>query len=170
MSETNQITEVVEESTESGESKTFTQDEVNALIESRLARAKKQMPAREELEEFKNWKESQKTEAERQAQREKEFHETMSERDAIKRENTVLRAGVDFEHADYVLFKVSKLEGEFEENLKQFLTDNPKYLKNTVVVDEKPTGITAPHQSLKQEELGFLKYIKQKNPDFKGVG
>lgn len=141
MSEEKQTTEEIQE-------KTFTQDEVNELIESRLARAKKQMPSREELEEFKNWKNSQKTETERLAQKEKEFHDLMSERETIKRENIVLRSGVIQDDADYVLFRVSKLDGDFEENLKLFLTDNPRYLTakagplNTGVIVNKnmPTG------------------------------
>lgn len=159
MSENTETT-VVEEVVETG--KTFTQDEVDHLIESRLARAKKQMPSKEELEAFKQWKEGQKSEAERIAQREKEFHEIMSERETIKRENIVLRSSVDQEHADYVLFKVSKITGDFEENLKVFLADNPKYLISNTV---KNTGVLPRSHPRKDENLGFLSIIKQRNPN-----
>lgn len=158
-----QNTETTEETVETG--KTFTQDEVNALIESRLARAKKQMPAKEELDAFKTWKESQKTEAERLAQREKEFHEIMSERENIKRENIVLRSGVDHEHADYVLFKVSKLDGDFDENLKVFLTENPKYLTANNA-GKLNTGVIVNKMMTSGEEDGALSILKSRHPNY----
>lgn len=160
--ETTQITE--NEIVESG--KTFTQEEVDRLIESRLARAKKQMPSKEELDEFKNWKESQKTESERIAQREKEFHEIMSERETIKRENIVLRSGVDHEHVDYVLFKVSKLEGEFDNNLKVFLSDNPKYLTANNKAGTLNTGVISNKNITSGEEDGALSIIASRNPNY----
>ena len=155
MSEEQIVTEEVQE-------KTFTQSEVNDLIESRLARAKKQMPSREELEEFKNWKNNQKTESEKLAQREKEFHDVMSEREAIKRENIVLRKGVNAEEADYVLFKVSKLDGDFEENLNSFLTDNPKY---TAKAGSLNTGLVV-SKTIKAEEDGALSILKTRHPNY----
>jgi len=160
-----QNTETTEEVVETG--KTFTQDEVNALIESRLARAKKQMPSKEELETFKTWKESQKTEAERIAQREKEFHEIMSERETIKRENTVLRSGVDHEHADYVLFKVSKQDGDFDENLKVFLAENPKYLTaSSNKAGTLNTGVIVSKTMPAVEEDGALSILKSRHPNY----
>ena len=153
------------ETTEVETGKTFTQDEVNALIESRLARAKKQMPAKEELDAFKTWKESQKTEAERLAQREKEFHEIMNERENIKRENIVLRSGVDHEHADYVLFKVSKRDGDFDENLKVFLTENQKYLTANNA-GKLNTGVIVNKMMTSGEEDGALSIIEARNPNY----
>ena len=47
-----------------------------------------------------------------------------------QRENLLLRKGVKNDDIDYVMFKVSKQKGEFEDNLEQFLTDNPKYLSS----------------------------------------
>lgn len=178
MSEINQ-TEVVEEITTTGTEltadagqKTFTQAELDEVIQRRLGRLKKDMPEKSELEAFKQWKESQKTEAERQAQREQEYHKLESERDTIKREITVLKAGVLAEYIDFINFTVSKVEGDFNENLTQFLKDNPKYLKQTEAEETKATGVTSRHQSMKGEELGFLKHLENKNPNFnlKGVG
>ena len=51
------------EKTEKEEVKTFTQDEVNAM----LAKEKKKMPSKEDLKAFNEWKESQKTESEKQS-------------------------------------------------------------------------------------------------------
>jgi hypothetical protein len=158
-----QTTETTVENVESG--KTFTQEEVDRLIESRLARAKKQMPDKEELDAFKNWKDSQKSEAERIAQREKEFHNLMSEKDTIKRENIVLRSGVNHEEADYVLFKVSKLEGDFEENLKVFLTENPKFTTENKV-GSLNTGVIVNKTMSTGEEDGALSIIASRNPNY----
>lgn len=157
MSEENRIT-----NTEEIQEKTFTQNEVNELIESRLARAKKQMPSREELEEFKNWKNSQKTETERLAQREKEFHEIMTERENIRRENVILRMGINNDDADYVLYKVSKLEGDFEENLKSFLAENPKY--TATKAGPLNTGVVISKTIKNSEEDGAISILKSKFP------
>ena len=51
-----------------GEPKTFTQDELDAIVKDKIAKAKKGQPSKEELEEFKQWKESQKTEEEKRTE------------------------------------------------------------------------------------------------------
>ena len=162
MENTEKILDNEDPKIESGE-KTFTQNEVNELIESRLARAKKQMPSKEELEDFKNWKESQKTESERQAQREQEFHQIHSEKEHLRRENVVLRSGVNWDDADYVLYKVSKIDGEFEENLKAFLTENSKFINNSSTV--KNTGVISTANSKINDDEGYLSILKRKHPN-----
>ena len=47
------------------EEKTFTQEEVNRMIKDRVAREKKGQLSKEELKAYKEWKESQKTEAQK---------------------------------------------------------------------------------------------------------
>lgn len=145
MEEENKVEEVVTETTEkvqeevkSGEvkeEKTFTQAELDDIVEKRLAKVKKGIPSKEELQQYQEWKESQKTEAEKNAEKEKEYQKIAEERNNFQRENLLLKKGVKQEDIDYVIFKVSKQEGEFEDNLAQFLTDNPKYLNNY----EEPT-------------------------------
>lgn len=122
--------EVNEKSGDVKEEKTFTQKELDEIVEKRLAKVKKNMPSKEELQKYNDWKESQKTEAEKNEEKQREYQKVMSERDNFKRENLLLRKGVKDDDIDYVMFKVSKQEGEFEDNLEQFLTDNPKYLSS----------------------------------------
>lgn len=50
------------------ETKTFTQDEVDKLIKERIKREKKGQLSKEELAEYKKWKDSQKTESEKQSE------------------------------------------------------------------------------------------------------
>lgn len=47
------------------EAKNFTQEELDKIVKERVARAKKDQPSKEELEAFKQWQESQKTEEEK---------------------------------------------------------------------------------------------------------
>lgn len=155
------VTEPVEK-TEKAEVKTFTQEEVNAM----LAKEKKKMPSKEELKEFKEWQESKKTEAEKQAEKEAEYQKTLNELNTLKQTNAVLEAGVNKEDADYVLFKVSKMEGEFDENLAKFLKDNPKYLEKELTKTEpKATGTSV--KSISSKNDGVLGILASKHPDMK---
>lgn len=88
--------------------KTFTQEELNKIVQERLDKEKKKMPSKEDLKAFKEWQESQKTEAEKQAEKDAEYQKTLNELNALKQTNAVLEAGVNKDDADYVIFKVSK--------------------------------------------------------------
>ena len=146
------------------EEKTFTQADVDRLIKERLAREKKGQPSKEDLEAFNNWKESQKTAEQKQAEKEAEYQRTLNELNTLKQTNAVLSAGVNKDDADYVLFKVSKMEGEFEENLAKFLKDNPKYLKQELEKQEhKATG--APVKTISSKNDGVLGILANKHPE-----
>lgn len=69
------------------EEKTFTQADVDRLIKERLDREKKGQPSKEELEAFNNWKESQKTEAQKQS--EALTNAEKAKQDAEERANTL---------------------------------------------------------------------------------
>lgn len=144
--------------------KTFTQEELNKIVQERLDKEKKKMPSKEDLKAFKDWKESQKTEAEKQAEKEAEYQKTLNELNTLKQTNAVLEAGVNKDDADYVLFKVSKMEGEFDENLAKFLKDNPKYLKQELETTEpKATGTSV--RTISSNESGVTAILKAKHPD-----
>ena len=143
--------------------KTFTQEELNKIVQERLDKEKKKMPSKEDLKAFKEWKESQKTEAEKQAEKDAEYKKTLNELNTLKQTNAVLEAGVNKDDADYVLFKVSKMEGEFEENLAKFLKDNPKYLKQELETEPKATG--APVRTISSKNDGVLGILASKHPE-----
>ena len=145
--------------------KTFTQEELNKIVQERLDKEKKKMPSKEDLKAFKDWKESQKTAEEKQAEKEAEYQKTLNELNILKQTNAVLEAGVNKDDADYVLFKVSKMEGEFEENLAKFLKDNPKYLKQELETEQKATG--APVKSISSNNDGVLGILASKHPEMK---
>ena len=143
--------------------KTFTQEELNKIVQERLDKEKKKMPSKEELKAFKDWKESQKTEAEKQAEKDAEYQKTLNELNTLKQTNAVLEAGVNKDDADYVLFKVSKIEGDFEENLTKFLKDNPKYLKQETQTEPKATGTSV--KSISSKNDGVLGILASKHPE-----
>ena len=144
--------------------KTFTQEELNKIVQERLDKEKKKMPSKEDLKAFKDWKESQKTEAEKQAEKEAEYQRTLNELNTLKQTNAVLEAGVNKDDADYVLFKVSKMEGEFDENLAKFLKDNPKYLEKELTPTE-PKATGAPVRTMSSNESGVTAILKAKHPE-----
>lgn len=143
--------------------KTFTQEELNKIVQERLDKEKKKMPSKEDLKAFKDWKESQKTEAEKQAEKEAEYQRTLNELNTLKQTNAVLEAGVNKDDADYVLFKVGKMEGEFDENLTKFLKDNPKYLKQETQTEPKATG--TPVRNISSGSDGVLGILASKHPE-----
>ena len=152
-----QTDEKIEEKSE----KTFTQDEVNAL----LKKERKKIPDKEELKAFKEWQESQKTETQKQSEFNQKLTDTTNENISLKQENQVLRSGVNADDVDYVVFKVSKMEGEFEDNLKVFLKDNPKYLQKDVTESvQKDTGIPVTKTNLNDED-GVMAILKSKHPE-----
>lgn len=151
--------------TENGgqEQKTFTQEELNTIVETRLAKAKKDMPSKEELKKYNEWKEAQKTEQEKMVEKETEYQKTLSEKTQLLNENKILKSGVNAEDSDYVLFKVSKMDGDFEENLEKFLQDNPKFLNKSV--SNKATGVETRTTSKTSEDDGVMAILKAKHPN-----
>lgn len=146
--------------------KTFTQEELNKIVQERLDKEKKKMPSKEELKAFKDWQESQKTAEQKQAEKDAEYQKTLNELNTLKQTNAVLSAGVNKDDADYVLFKVSKMEGEFEENLAKFLKDNPKYLEKELETTE-PKATGAPVRTISSNNDGVLGILASKHPDMK---
>ena len=149
---------------ESGnENKTFTQADVDRIVSDRLARERKNQPDPERLKKFEEWEASQQTEAEKAAETARKLQEAQSEAEQLRRENAVIKAGVSADDADYVLYKVGKMEGDFSENLKKFLEDNKKYTTEPTkkVPDTK-------HDPSKSDDMdGVEAAFRRKNPDLK---
>lgn len=138
--------------------------EAQKIADAMVAKKMKAMPSKEELKAFREWQESQKTAEEKQAEKEAEYKEKDTKITELEKENAVLRAGVtDTDDVDYILFKVSKMEGEFEENLAKFLKDNPKYLKQELETEPKATG--APVRTISSKNDGVLGILASKHPE-----
>lgn len=138
--------------------------EAQKIADAMVAKKMKGMPTKEELKAFKDWQESQKTAEQKQAEKEAEYQKTLNELNTLKQTNAVLEAGVNKDDADYVLFKVGKMEGDFEENLAKFLKDNPKYLKQELEITE-PKATGAPVRTISSNESGVTAILRNKHPE-----
>ena len=138
--------------------------EAQKIADAMVAKKMKGMPSKEELKAFKDWQESQKTAEQKQAEKDAEYRKTLDELNTLKQTNAVLSAGVNKDDADYVLFKVSKMEGEFDENLAKFLKDNPKYLKQELEQTE-PKATGAPVRTIISKNDGVLGILASKHPE-----
>lgn len=117
--------------------KTFTQEEVNAMLKKEKLKTEKKYEGID-IAKYNEWVESQKSAEQKQAEREAEYQKTLSVNEALAQENKVLKAGVGPDDVDYIVFKVSKMEGNFEENLSSYLKDNPKYIQKEETKETKP--------------------------------
>lgn len=147
------------EKTEKEEVKTFTQDEVNAM----LAKEKKKMPSKEDLKAFNEWKESQKTESEKQLEKDKKIEALEKQLTYAENKSVVANAGVDSKFQKFVLSEVSELEGDFEDNLKDYLKENPQFLISKVEMP-KTNGVATKKISEDADD-GVTAILKAKHPD-----
>ena len=157
--ETEEKTEVSGEQPVEKNEKTFTQEEVNAM----LAKEKKKMPSKEDMKAFNEWKESQKTEEDKK-------NEILLENETLKKQlliaenkSVVANAGVDSKFQKFVLSEVSEMEGEFEDNLKDYLKENPQFLINKVETP-KTNGVATKKISDDADD-GVTAILKAKHPD-----
>ena len=155
------VTQTEQKNEEKAE-KTFTQEEVNSMLKKEKQKTEKKYEGID-ITKYKEWQESQKTAEQKQAEKETEYQKTLSEKESLFQENQVLKAGVNVDDVDYVVFKVSKMDGEFEENLAKFLKDNPKYLGQELETEHKATG--TPVKTLSSEESGVTAILKAKHPE-----
>ena len=141
--------------------KTFTQEEVDAIVGKRLSKAMKGLPSEEEITAYRTWKDSQQTEQERQAKRDKELADNkaaltaaQAELEQVKRDKYVLSTGLTGEDAEFIAFKALKMVDDkttFEQAVDQ-LTENRQKVKIDWAAPagggQKETNINAAMNSL----------------------
>lgn len=158
--DTENKTEVSREQPVEKNEKTFTQEEVNAM----LAKEKKKMPSKEDLKAFNEWKESQKTETEKSLEKDKKIETLEKQLAYAENKSVVANAGVDSKFQKFVLSEVSEMEGDFEDNLKDYLKDNPQFLIQKEVETLKTNGV-ATKKIGNEAESGVTAILKAKHPD-----
>lgn len=136
----------------------ITPEKAQEMVDKALAR---KLPPKEKMEAFEKWEEEQKSLEEKREETLTRLKEIEAEKESIKKENIILKNQVKTEDIDYVMFKVSKQEGEFEENLKEFLKDNPKFLQTS---DRVTTGVKVKNANTTKED-NVISILKQKHPD-----
>ena len=138
----------------------ISKEEAQKMVNSALA---KKLPPKEEMDAFKQWKESQKTETEKQAEALKELETLRQEKLNTQRENALLKKGINEEDIDYVMFKVGKMDGEFDENLVEFLKENPKFTTKEETKKPETTGVKS--NGVENKDTGVLAILKAKHPE-----
>lgn len=126
------------ENTAHEQEKTFSQADVDKMIQARLDRERKKYPTEEEITAYRTWKDGQQTEQERQAKRDKELADSKSALTAaqtelaqIKREKYVLSKGLTGDEAEFITFKAQKMVDDkttFEQAVDE-LTKNRQKVK-----------------------------------------
>lgn len=164
VTQTDDKTVVVDaQTTSKNETKTFTQEEVNAMILKAESKVNKKYEG-VDLKKYKEWEESQKTDAEKQQEILKENEALKSKIVELENMSVVANAGVDSKFQKFVLSEVSK-EGDFEENLKNYLKDNPQYLVSQENTEKpKTTGIPVSKIDNNSQDDGVLAILKAKHP------
>lgn len=134
------VTPTGTEQNNGGEIRTFTQDEVNDIVETRLAKLKKDIPSKEELQQYNEWKQSQKTEQEKineQIIELKNNNGTLTNENAkLKAQIQIMDSNVKKEFMKFVTSEVLSLTNDttdFKTALKSYKKDNPQYFGDTVV-------------------------------------
>lgn len=104
------------ENTAQEQEKTFTQADVDKMIQSRLDRERKKYPSEEEITAYRTWKDSQQTEQERQAKQAKDLADSkaaltasQAEVEQLRRDKYVLSKGLTGEDAEFIAFKAMKM-------------------------------------------------------------
>lgn len=122
------------------EVKTFTQEEVNSIVEERLAKAKKNMPTKEELQQYNDWKETQKTEQEKINDK---INQLQANNGTLTNENSQLKAQLEVLNSnakkEFVRFVTSEVLAmvndttDLKTAIKFYKKDNPQYFGDTVI-------------------------------------
>lgn len=159
----NQDTQVVEEQNAPKEpaqvtEKTFTQKEVNEIIKSRLDRERKKFPSDDDLKGYQDWKKAQQTEQEKYQELQNKFDELNKEYTTFKNYNLVKNENVNEMFIEFIIDKVSKQDGDFEENLKVFKKSNPQFFDTNKFV-KMTTSPNLENVKHKEEPPSLVKYF-----------
>lgn len=127
--------------------KTFTQKELDEIVKQRLDRAKKDMPSKDELKAFREWKDSQKTAEQKAAE---QLAEVAAARDSAEREKSrleikvsCLAKGVDVEAVDDVIALAERFIDDnttIEKAVEKVLEKYPSF-RSAVKVPGITTGV-----------------------------
>ena len=127
--------------------KTFTQKELDDIVKQRLDRAKKDMPSKDELKAFREWKDSQKTAEQKAAE---QLAEVAAARDSAEREKSrleikvsCLAKGVDVDAVDDVIALAERFIDEnttIEKAVEKVLEKYPSF-RSAVKAPGITTGV-----------------------------
>lgn len=151
------------------EKNNFTQEEVNAMILKEVNKVIKKYEG-VDLKKYKEWEDQNKTNEEKYADIVKENEKLKNDLAYAENKSVVANAGVDSKFQKFVLSEISDLDGDFKENLTNYLKDNPQYLvnKDNSNKSNKSTGIfqNGANKGV-SEEKAYLDKKYANNPYYK---
>lgn len=169
-----------ESKTQEQATKTFTQEEVNGLVTKESKKAQEKIfkslgfedfkSAKEGLEQLKEWKNSQKSEAEKQTEaltaKEKELETALSEKKNLEAKLSALTLGVNADSVDDVITLSTRLVSDdvsIEDAIGQVLKKYPQFGKQQEQAEgEKKPNFSAggnPSAGTNNSEDAFLKAL-----------
>ena len=124
-------TSVQNEQNEQSEQKerTFTQEEVDAIINKRIAKLKQGQPSAEERAAFREYQKQHapKDDATKLKDMTSERDSAQTELEMARRENYLLKQGISADDVDFYVYKITKSMGDdedFEEAAKKYLKEH----------------------------------------------
>lgn len=146
------------------------EEKAQKLADGMLKKKMKNMPSKEELKRFRAWEKSQKSKEDSEDEKETVNNNNSEKAENALKENLIFRKGItDPETVEFLSWKISKMDGDFEENLEDFLEENPNYVKNFSKQDnEEQKRETTGMQTKKggtQTKSGVDAILKSRHPD-----
>lgn len=158
------VTQTVNKTEEKAE-KTFTQEEVNAMVKKENAKILKKYEG-VDLDAYKQWEESQKTAEQKQQEEITKMQNLQNDNNFKTQMLEIMKKGLNYDEAEFVQFKLSKMNGDFEENLETYLKNN-----KTEDKEEKKTTTTGFSQNntnkVVSEDKAYLDKKYANNPYYK---
>lgn len=147
--------------------KTFTQKELDDIVKQRLDRAKKDMPSKDELKAFREWKDSQKTAEEKAAE---QLAEVAAARDSAEREKSrleikvsCLAKGVPADAADDVIALAERFiddDTTIEKAVEKVLEKYPSF-RSAVKAPGITTGVKTTVSEKSPVNSGFFDIARE---------
>lgn len=133
------------------------QNAVNSILKSKL-------PPEDEMKSFKEWKENQKTQEQKQTELKEKYDSVVAENTSLKQLNEIYSKGInDKDEVEFIQFKLSKMEGEFGSNLDNYLKNKPPKRE-----EPKTTGFSQNNTNkMVSEEKAYLDKKYANNPYYK---
>lgn len=151
--------------TEEKTEKTFTQEEVNAMVKKENAKLLKKYEGID-IDAYKKWEESQKTAEQKQQDEMVKMQNLKNDNDFKTQMIEIMKHGLNYDEAEFVQFKLSKMNGDFEENLETYLKNN-----KTAEKEEMKTTTTGFNQNntntVVSEDKAYLDKKYANNPYYK---
>lgn len=148
--------------------KRFTQEEFNEALKNEVARKTKGLPNKDELKEFNDWKESKKSADQKQQEAVVEMQRLKDNNNVQAQMLEIMKKGISYDDAEFIQFKVSKMDGDFSDNLESYLKNNPKYAKGEDKKTNNTTGFSQNNAGQGvSEDKAYLDKKYANNPYYK---